>query len=602
MFLTSKGIKKLKKTYKAFLVLLLVAVMLAQGTVGAFAQTDSETLIDSSYYQVDRQNGFLRGIAPGTDPAMVEKVCLPAGVRLPGKTVATGAVVELEGSQHSLQLVVTADLNGDGNVTITDLLMLKAALLGNQLADISAAAADVNYDGNVSITDFLKIKSNLLGMEAVTAGRVAKLSSNELILLTPGESRSWNTEAAVWKTSDPAIATVSGGTVTAGAVEGSCYVYACDAQDQVLATATVTVLKEQLQVRIAQKDQRLVPGKTVTLQGQLNHPVQAGLQWTSSDPEIATVADDGTVTAVKPGTVVITAMLANGQTAQTDITVAPPITDLAIERKLYKVKPGATKELALLIEPSADSEIFTWTSSDPSIATVSNGVVTGVGYGTVTITVTGTYSGLSASCQVKVCNVKQVAITFDDGPSNQTTRLLDFLKENDIRVTFFLVGNRMTSFSTNVKREAAEGHEIGYHSYSHAMQTGLSSERITSDFEKSDKILYEMTGKHFTVWRTPGGDYNTRVTNAVPLPHIMWSVDTLDWSNRNTSSVYYSVINNSKDGSIVLMHDLYGTTVDGSIMAMKEMLAGDYEFVTVTELLSRNGTPPQNSATYYRGP
>ena len=580
--------------------LALVVATLAQGTVCAFAQTENETLIDSSYYQIDRQNGFLRGIAPGTEPAMVEKVCLPAGVSLTGQKVATGAVVELAGSR-SLQLVVTGDLNGDGNVTITDLLMLKSGLLGNPMTDISSAAADLNYDGKVTITDFLKIKSNLLGMEAVIAGRLAQISTNPLVLLTPGESRGWDVEASAWKTSDPAIATVSGGVITAGTAEGSCYVYACDAQDQVLATATVTVLEEQLQVRIAQKEQRLVPGKSVTLQGQLNHPVQASLQWTSSDPEIAKVAADGTVTAVKPGTATITATLSNGQTSQVKITVAPPITSLAIERQLYKVKPGATKTLALKVAPSTDGEIFTWTSSDPKIATVSNGVVTGVGYGTVTITVTGTYSGLRSTCKVKVCNVKQVAITFDDGPSNQTTRLLDFLKENDIRVTFFLVGNRMTSFSSNVKREAAEGHEIGYHSYGHAMQTGLSSAQITSDFQKSDKILYEMTGKHFTVWRTPGGDYNTRVLQAVPLPHIMWSVDTLDWKNRNASSVYYSVVN-AKDGSIVLMHDLYGSTVDGSIMAMKEMLAGDYEFVTVTELLSRNGTAPKNSVNYNRGP
>ena len=106
----------------------------------------------------------------------------------------------------------------------------------------------------------------------------------------------------------------------------------------------------------------------------------------------------------------------------------------------------------------------------------------------------------------------------------------------------------------------------------------------------------------FTVWRTPGGGYNDRVLQALPLPHIMWSVDTLDWKNRNAASVRYSILNNAKDGSIILMHDLYGTTVDGAISAMKEMQAGDYEFVTVTELLSRNGTPPKASTTYFRGP
>jgi len=161
------------------------------------------------------------------------------------------------------------------------------------------------------------------------------------------------------------------------------------------------------------------------------------------------------------------------------------------------------------------------------------------------------------------------------------------------------VGNRMNSYSSIVKREAAEGHEIGYHSYAHAMQTGLSSEQIISDFQKSDEILYNLTGRHFTLWRTPGGSYSDRVVSCVPLPHIMWNEDTLDWKHRNTYSVYSAIINRANDGDIILMHDLYTSTVDGSIMAMEQMLKGDYEFLTVTELLSRDGTPPENSKTYF---
>ena len=194
----------------------------------------------------------------------------------------------------------------------------------------------------------------------------------------------------------------------------------------------------------------------------------------------------------------------------------------------------------------------------------------------------------------------QVALTFDDGPSTHSAKLLDFLKKNDIHVTFFLVGNRINSYPGTVKRQAAEGHEIGYHSYGHESQTGLSSERITSDFKKADKILSDLTGKHFTLWRTPGGDYNDRVLKAVPLPHIMWSVDTKDWQSRNASSVYHA-IRKAKDGDIVLLHDLYSSTVDGAIKAMEEMNKGDYEFLTVTELLSRKGKAPEKSTNYFSG-
>ena len=219
---------------------------------------------------------------------------------------------------------------------------------------------------------------------------------------------------------------------------------------------------------------------------------------------------------------------------------------------------------------------------------------------TVTITATGKYSGLTDSCQLKVCDVKQVALTFDDGPSTHTIRLLEYLKEKGVKVTFFMVGNRLQYYSDTLNRMVADGHEIGYHSYAHMLQSYLSSDQIKSDFEASNNILREMTGASFTVWRAPGGDFDDRVLSCIALPHIMWSVDTLDWETQNSDSNYHS-ITHARDGDIILLHDLYQPSVSGAIRAMQDMNAGDYEFVTVTELLSRGGTPPQNSVNYYNG-
>ena len=248
-------------------------------------------------------------------------------------------------------------------------------------------------------------------------------------------------------------------------------------------------------------------------------------------------------------------------------------------------------------------ETLTWKSSDTGIAKVSSaGVVTGLQKGSATITVTGKTTGIQASCKVVVGRSKQIALTFDDGPSNHTARLLDYLEDNeDIKVTFFMVGNRINSYKTSVKRMAEQGHELGYHSYAHKTQTNLSSSQILSDYNKSNKIIKGLTGKSFTVWRTPGGSYNSRVLQSVPLPHIMWSVDTRDWETKNATKVYNSITNNAKDGAIILLHDLHGTTVDGAIKAMKKLQAQGYEFVTVTELLSRDGTPPKAGSTYSRG-
>ncbi len=292
---------------------------------------------------------------------------------------------------------------------------------------------------------------------------------------------------------------------------------------------------------------------------------------------------------------------AYGKKVKTDI-ITFAVAKAEFDRTLYKVKPKAKKTVELEILPAGTKDEIIWTSSNPKIAKVnSKGIVTGVKNGTVTITARGVETGFVASCQVKVCNVKQVAITFDDGPGPYTAELLTFLRENDIRVTFFLVANRLNTYKNTVKQMAADGHEIGYHSWKHDIQTKLSNIKIISDFEKSAKILKKISGAEFTLWRTPGGGRSDRVLNQIDLPHIMWSVDTLDWKYRDSSRTSKVIKNYSKDGSIVLLHDIHKSTVKGSMKALKEMQDGDYEFVTVTELLSRKGKKPQNHKTYFSG-
>lgn len=550
----------------------------------------------SEYYRVDRSRGYITGIAPGTPVSKLLNVCVPGDLNASGQTVGTGTVIS--NGNLSLTAIVAGDLNGDGAVTISDMLKQKTYLLGQELSPAETAAGDLNGDGKLTITDFLKVKSYLLGMESIRTA----YGDGALFLMEPDQSAAWQTDAAAgYLSDDPGLFTVdSNGVITAGSGEGSAFVYALAADGSILDRQLVTILSEKVTISLGMDSCKLVKGQSLTLTPAFNHPVTPLVTWSSSDTSVVTVAD-GVLTGVDYGTAKVTAALENGARAELDVTVMPPITAVNFEKSLYKIKPNHSRSLALMTAPANSGEEFIWSTSDASIATVAaDGTVTGVKNGTVTITATGRYSGLSASCQVKICNVIQVAITFDDGPSTHTARLLDFLKENDIQVTFFLVGERLNNYKDTLRREANEGHELGYHSYDHSQQTGLSSEKVTADFRMTDQLLFDITGKHFTLWRTPGGGYNQRVLDCVPLPHILWSVDTLDWKTLNRNAVYNAIIK-ARDGDIVLLHDLYGTTVDGAIMAMREMLAGDYEFLTVTELLSRDGTPPEPSKNYSSG-
>ena len=100
---------------------------------------------------------------------------------------------------------------------------------------------------------------------------------------------------------------------------------------------------------------------------------------------------------------------------------------------------------------------------------------------------------------------------------------------------------------------------------------------------------------------------HSNITNTalstIPMPHIMWSVDTRDWETRNTTAVKNAIIGGLKDGAIILVHDIHQTTYLGSVAALDYIFKNDLdvEFLTVTELLSRDGTPPEAGKTYYKG-
>lgn len=195
-------------------------------------------------------------------------------------------------------------------------------------------------------------------------------------------------------------------------------------------------------------------------------------------------------------------------------------------------------------------------------------------------------------------NKKYIALTFDDGPSSFTDRLLNCLEENNAKATFFMVGTEIASFPDEVKRMKKLGCELGNHTYDHTDLATLSSEDISSEIARVDQQLVDLTGQGASVVRPPYGSVNDTVKAAVGTPMILWSIDTLDWKTLDVQSTVEEVMNNVQDGSIVLMHDIYSTSVDAAEILIPQLIEDGYELVTVHELASVHGVELQTGITY----
>jgi peptidoglycan/xylan/chitin deacetylase (PgdA/CDA1 family) len=179
---------------------------------------------------------------------------------------------------------------------------------------------------------------------------------------------------------------------------------------------------------------------------------------------------------------------------------------------------------------------------------------------------------------------KCLALTFDDGPGPYTARLLDMLKRRSARATFFVIGRNAAANPHLVRREAAEHHEIGNHTYDHADLAALSTESIHQEIEHTQKAIHQATGSWPTIMRPPYGAINTKVNHAVGLPEIMWRGDTLDWLHRNSGRVRRSVLKLAKRNAVILVHDIQRTTVAAMPATLNSLIDRGYTLVTVSEL------------------
>ena len=182
---------------------------------------------------------------------------------------------------------------------------------------------------------------------------------------------------------------------------------------------------------------------------------------------------------------------------------------------------------------------------------------------------------------------KYVALTFDDGPNHKyTNMLLDGLKEKNVKATFFVLGNNAATNYETLKRIADEGHLIGNHTYSHKNLYRLKEKEILKEIDKTNQVIEAVTGDTVKYFRPSYGNYNSKIVKLSQMEVVLWNVDSLDWKIKNSKRITNRVLKKVNDGSIILMHDIYKSSVKAALMIIDKLKEEGYEFLRVDELLA----------------
>ena len=193
-----------------------------------------------------------------------------------------------------------------------------------------------------------------------------------------------------------------------------------------------------------------------------------------------------------------------------------------------------------------------------------------------------------------------IALTFDDSPNEALTeRLLDGLRERGAHATFFIIGQQIEGQEALLRRMAAEGHQIGNHTFTHRR---LDNSGIVGlhELERTEELLSATLGGSGYWVRPPWGFASAETLRETTVPLIHWSLDTKDWSVRDAEKIAQDVIDHAQSGDIVLLHDAYASSVDAALKAIDVLQSRGYEFVTVAELFEQMGVQPELGRLYTR--
>lgn len=192
-----------------------------------------------------------------------------------------------------------------------------------------------------------------------------------------------------------------------------------------------------------------------------------------------------------------------------------------------------------------------------------------------------------------------VALTFDDGPKEETTeKILNELEKYNAHATFFVVGKNAKKNPDILKREFVSGHEIANHTLSHKTLTKINTKEIKNQIETTDKIIKSVTGFCPKLLRAPGGSTNQKVKETVDKPLIYWTIDTKDWQSKNEEKTIKEVLKNVSDGDIILMHDTEPSTANAVKKIIPELINRGFLLVTVSEMFKLKNIPLEKGVSH----
>ncbi len=193
-----------------------------------------------------------------------------------------------------------------------------------------------------------------------------------------------------------------------------------------------------------------------------------------------------------------------------------------------------------------------------------------------------------AQAKVDCARVKCIALTFDDGPGKRTPALLDVLRKEKAKATFFLMGKHVEQFPDIARKVAAEGHAVGNHTYGHPSLTSSSDHEILDELRLAQTVIEDATGRRVTMFRPPYGHTDERVLRLAGeqgLAQVMWTGTTLDWKVRDAERIRAAVLRLARRDAVILMHDVVPQTVKAMPAIVRALKKRGYHLVTVPTLL-----------------